>query len=291
MKTPFLVLFLVSTPLVFSGEEPRVINDIEITRDFKKQLGEFGDKGIYPTRNALGEETAKASGKISFDLNSSKPAENAADAVYLIGSVYKCDKCDDWHLGGIATAWALDASGVLVTNAHVISKGRGSVMGVMDWDGNAYPVTEVVAADIAADIAIFRVEGEGMATLPLASAAEVGSRVRVISHPQQRFFMETFGDVSRYFRRPARSGRAASTWMNITADYAKGSSGGPVLDSEGSVVGMVASTISVYFNSPKSAPKPTPKATLQMVVKNAIPVSAIAAMVTPSKATAPPVAQ
>ena len=62
--------------------------------------------------------------------------------------------------------------------------------------------------------------------------------------------------------------------MSITADYAKGSSGGPVVDDAGHVVGMVSTTESIYYGSRANDPK-DPKGPLQMVVKNCVPVEAI----------------
>ena len=59
--------------------------------------------------------------------------------------------------------------------------------------------------------------------------------------------------------------------MSITADYAKGSSGGPVLNPAGEVVGMVSSTQSIYYESDNGQPK----GPLQMVVKNCVPVDAV----------------
>ena len=35
--------------------------------------------------------------------------------------------------------------------------------------------------------------------------------------------------------------------MNVTADYAKGSSGGPIFNNRGDVVGLVANTVSIPY--------------------------------------------
>ena len=58
--------------------------------------------------------------------------------------------------------------------------------------------------------------------------------------------------------------------MSVTADFAKGSSGAPILDLNGNVVGMVASTKSVYYDEENGLQKD-----LQMVMKNCVPAKCI----------------
>jgi S1-C subfamily serine protease len=80
--------------------------------------------------------------------------------------------------------------------------------------------------------------------------------------------------VARYLMAPTLDGKKQKTAMSITADYAKGSSGGPALDASGAVVGIASSTQSIYYGSEKPEQGP-----LQMVVKNCVPVAALRAMV------------
>ncbi len=167
---------------------------------------------------------------------------------------------------GAASAFVISADGVFVTNYHVIDKAGCDAMVAMTREGKVYGVREILAADKAADCAIGRLDvgADRLTPLPLSPAA-VGADVFVISHPDNHFYYMTRWIVARY-----AIGRAAGT-MEITADYAHGSSGGAVLDATGTAVGMVASTHSVYYNKDNSPAN----SSLQMVVKQCVPASAI----------------
>jgi len=65
--------------------------------------------------------------------------------------------------------------------------------------------------------------------------------------------------------------------MQITADFAKGPSGSGVFDHEGKLVGLVASTNSIYYDT-----KDEVDSNLQMVVKVTAPVRAIRELLAPA---------
>lgn len=265
------VLFLAAS--VSLSASPMVVNDAKLLAALEKGVGAFAEEGELPSADDLAKAMEDLPERLEEPVKLPQAgAAEPAEAVFVIGSVYKCGKCDRWHPGGVATAWALSADGLMVTNFHVIENAKGGAMAVLDHTGKPYPVTEVLAGNREADVALFRVRAENLPTLSLGEPAKIGDKVHVISHPNRRFFMHTFGEVARYHLRPARKDRKASTWMSITADYAKGSSGGPVLNADGAVVGMVASTQSIYYESDNGQPK----GPLQMVVKNCVPVAAIA---------------
>jgi len=280
MLRPFYLLLAFLSIPVLSPAAPPVIDDGHLIRSFQTGVGAFaGTEGIPDAADI--SKTAKSAPRCehAIDLGQKTAAtsdyEELTKSVFLVGTVYKCDKCDQWHAGGIATAWCVSEDGLMATNAHVLQNAKGAAMGICDREGKCYPVTTVVAVDPAADVALFRVKGEGFRPMPLAKAASIGDKVRVISHPDRRYFSHTSGEVSRYYLQPARGDKKVSTWMTITADYAKGSSGGPVFNNDGEVVGMVSSTQSIYYDSDDG----TPKGPVQMVIKNCVPVDAIRALV------------
>ncbi|MDB9742047.1 serine protease [Akkermansiaceae bacterium] len=265
----------------FASANPTIIDDRSLYTNYEKKMQVLVDEGLTPKI----EELKASLEKLPTTVDSSKltklatsSPENREDSVFIISSVFDCGKCDRWHMGSVATAWALSNDGLMVTNHHVFAGAYGEIMGVSDVHGNIYPVIEILAGNKNADICIFRVKGEGFKPLALAAVektAPLGTDVHLIAHPNKRFFTHTFGKVSRYFQLRKSKDFGASKWMSITADFAKGSSGGPVMNKEGEVLGIVAFTNSIYHeSSPNSKSKDKSKA-LQMVVKSCVPVAAI----------------
>lgn len=252
---------------------PPIMHDAKLAKKFVDGVGELADAGSYPKASDLVEALKKAPDSVKLDDSAfGEPGEEPSKSVYMIGGVYKCGKCEKWHNSGNATAWALTTSGIMVTNHHVIANSKGDVMAVMDQEGNCHAVTEVLAACENSDYAIIRVNATGLTPLALSEPAAVGTKVTVISHPRGRYYTHTFGHISRYYYNQRTRGGVEVPFMGITADYAKGSSGGPVIDYEGRVVGMVSSTTSLYTERSKNK---EPQGMLQMVTKNCVPVLAI----------------
>jgi len=187
--------------------------------------------------------------------------EAVVPAVVVIGSIYKCNSCSDWHLGGMASGWLLADNGLVVTNHHVFGEDGDHRFGVMTADGEVFAVTAILAADRAGDAAVAQIDTRGrkLPAVGVGPRPACGEAVTVISHPAGRFYSLTKGIVSRYHRQqdepavattrgPAvgKGDKAAADpiWMSVTADFAVGSSGGPVFNADGEVVGMVSRTFS-----------------------------------------------
>ena len=199
----------------------------------------------------------------------------AADATVIVAGLYKCDRCNNWHTSN-ASGFFISADGLLVTNYHVVENEDRRAMVVATRDGRVFPVTKILAGNEAADVAIVKVEpvdAEGkpatFAALPLADGSRVGESAYAISHPDGRYWTFTEGMVSRRY-----TGHRGANWITITADYARGSSGGPVVNDRGQVIGIVASTSSVYYSTENGRQE-----NLQMVWKQCVPVEAVRALI------------
>lgn len=205
----------------------------------------------------------------------------------IVGHYYKCKECGEWHFSG-ASGFCIDDHGGVATCAHVIapddSMGEAFLV-VADLRGNVWPVQKVAAAAAVPDVCVLQTSERGTVPLPLRASVRTGEAVWCLSHPDHQFGFFSAGLVARRYllreSEPAKTdekhtkpdlSRPATAWLNVTCDFAKGSSGAPVVDAAGNVVGIAQSTSTVVYD--ESA---TPVDT-QMVFKNAAPAAALQAL-------------
>jgi serine protease Do len=278
-----------------ASAKPVVIDDQKIAQALYQALKKAADQKELPTADQLAVAANKSNyfkPKVPLPMALQTSRGNGYNelsrSVYLVMSIFKCGKCSQWHQGTVATAWCLGEDGLMVTNAHVFRNAKGGAMGVGDREGNCHTVTDLLGIDVAADIAIFRVKASGLPRLALGQAAEVGIPVTAITNPSGNFYFHSSGTVARYFQRreKLKDSSKMTTWMSVTADYAKGSSGGPVFNAAGEVVGMVSTTSSIYTGTGTGTADKAPSGNLQMVVKSCVPVDSIHGLFAAEKAEA-----
>jgi S1-C subfamily serine protease len=143
---------------------------------------------------------------------------------------------------GIGDRWGR-GSGVIVgegrvlTNAHNV---RGDSVTVAFSDGRTADGT-VAGIDADGDLAVITVESGGAPTVQWGpgEGPALGGAVFALANPGGRGLRVTFGVVSgteRSFRGPR--GRRIAGSIEHTAPLARGSSGGPVVDAEGRLLGL-----------------------------------------------------
>jgi S1-C subfamily serine protease len=267
-------LFVSGFTFSFLLAEQKYFNDFQLRSNFQIGLEKLLDGNQSVSLVELKKQlNQKHSGVEIGDnpvstVSPSKLYDQISKSVLVIGRLYNCGKCSKWHTS-TASAFVISRDGIIVTNHHVLENDDGEILGAMDYKGNVYSIEKVLAANEEDDLAILKLRNAELTPMALGKPANVGSDVWVISHPDRKMYMMTKGMVSRYNmimdknRKPGRR-------MSITADYAKGSSGAPVFNRKGQVVGVVSSTNSIYYNIVNGK-----KENLQMVVKNCIPVESI----------------
>ena len=152
---------------------------------------------------------------------------------------------------GTGSGFALGDPAMLVTASHVIVN-MDHMVAYRD-DGTSFEVERVVEVDEDADIAVCALpEDAGLPPLRAADEAPLrGARVVVIESQFGLTNHVTKGDVC------GRWGTGTVDWLLFSAPVSGGSSGGPVLDDTGRVVGMVMGTYEKGQNLNLAAPTET----------------------------------
>jgi serine protease Do len=144
---------------------------------------------------------------------------------------------------GIGQRWGVGSgvvidSGQVLTNAHNL---RGEEVTVTFSDGRT-ATGKPAGVDLDGDLAVVSVDTGDVKALQWASngaARDLGSFVFAMSNPGGRGLRVTFGVITgteRSFRGPR--GRRIAGSLEHTAPLLPGSSGGPVVDSSGALLGL-----------------------------------------------------
>jgi serine protease Do len=205
-------------------------------------------------------------------LSSEELYRENKEAVLVTGFLHKCRKCSKMHMKAFASGFLISSDGVMVTNYHVLDQDNDGVFGAMTYRGDVYPVVEVLAANKVADIAIVKLDASKLPCLAMTPENPIGSRVWVISNPAKQFYTFSEGMVSG--RTVNHAEGESSKRFSITADYGGGSSGAPVFESCGNVVGMVCSTQVVTTEATPHS-YPIQLGYPQMVINRCIPAELI----------------
>jgi S1-C subfamily serine protease len=134
----------------------------------------------------------------------------------------------------LGSGFIVSTDGMIVTNFHVIQNAHSAVAKLAD--GSFMPVEGVAAVDADKDLAVLKVNGKGLPSLKLTSIARlhVGDHVVAIGSP-----LGFEGTVSDGIVSALRTEAPGKNWIQTTAPVSHGNSGGPLLDMDGGVIGVI----------------------------------------------------
>ena len=150
--------------------------------------------------------------------------------------------------GGVGSGFVLNGEGEIATNAHVVTQGEGDAVKearevyVAFADGNQVEA-EIVGADPNADIALLKIDPEGLTLRPLplgdSAGVEVGEPVAAIGSPfgeRQSLSVGVISAVDRSIE--SLTDFRISGAFQTDAAINPGNSGGPLVDGDGRVIGI-----------------------------------------------------
>jgi hypothetical protein len=127
--------------------------------------------------------------------------------------------------------------GVVVTNHHVLKKARGGYARIVGQN-RKYDIRGMVGINSKMDLALLSIKGAKAPSLKLGKSSEVvvGDEVYAVGNP-----LGLEGTFSRGIVSGIRQ-IGEETLFQITAPISPGSSGGPILDTRGKVIGVAVAT-------------------------------------------------
>lgn len=154
---------------------------------------------------------------------------------------------------GLGAGFVVSADGLIATNLHVIGDARPITVQLAD--GAKHEVVSVHASDRSHDLALVKIDAKNLKPLPLADsdAVKVGQAIAALGHPQGLEHSVVAGVLS------GKRDVEGIPMLQIAMPIEQGNSGGPVLDQQGRVVGVVTMkslvTANLGFAVPSNALK------------------------------------
>jgi S1-C subfamily serine protease len=262
-----------TTPIL----EDKPIKNSKFTNDFTQKASALLSKNKFVPFDVLqGQKLKNIEENSNIIVSSNTPTKMNGNQIYFylkertlaIGRAY------DAPYGGIALSMAsgyvIHEDGVIVTNYHVIEvmkNMKSKALFVSDAASNVYPITGILSSSQTNDLAILKIDtkGEKIKSIPFAAEELVGENIYMMGHPFNNYFYMENGIIANKYI----SDRDDGVKIAITAEFGQGASGGPVVNENGQLVGMVSATMMEYVNGSRE------HGALQFIVKEVVPVSVI----------------
>jgi len=193
------------------------------------------NNAVNPKGNATIEQ-ALLIFKSSYDsftktlLSPSQVAEIAGKAVVHIKTFDKSGQPL-----GTGSGFIVEESGKVVTNFHVISGAYSAV--VKTISGTEYPAQYVLGYDIQRDVAVLKINGNQLPTLPLGNSDSIvqGEEILTIGSP-----IGLENTISNGLISSKKRILEGNNYIQISAPISHGSSGGALLNYFGDVIGITS---------------------------------------------------
>ena len=146
------------------------------------------------------------------------------------------------------SGFVITQDGYIVTNQHVVS-GASSV-NVTLYNGDTYPAT-VVGGDSDYDVAVLKIEANGLQAVTLGKSADVnvGDTVMAIGNPLGELTFSMSQGIVSCCDRAINVDGTPFNMIQVDASINPGNSGGPLMNLYGEVVGIVSAKYSSYSDT------------------------------------------
>ena len=218
----------------------------------------FGGAILAQNSSRTGKTTVQQSNRTAATVSVKKvdgqtlmsPAEVYASTVNSVVSI-NCSAVSTNIFGqqtesaSSGSGFIYTADGYIVTNHHVVADADEGTVVVQFYSGEEYPAA-IVGTDSMNDIALLKIEAEGLQTVTVGDSdeVEVGETVEAIGNPLGDLtFTMTAGYISALDREIDTDGTVINM-LQTDAAINSGNSGGPLFDMNGNIIGVTTAKVS-----------------------------------------------
>lgn len=177
------------------------------------------------------DDTPDPVSAIPIEYSVADLAEIAGGSIVYIEAKESTDSYYPWFGSG----FVVRSDGVIVTNYHVMD---GANVALVEVGGQVYEDVQVLAANEEWDLAILKIDASNLTALALAGSIDdvrLGEQVIAMGNPEGLKRTVSDGIISTVYR---RLDGFNYDHIQTTAPISKGSSGGPLLNMRGEVIGV-----------------------------------------------------
>ena len=168
-KTIILILIVLLNNEILKGQTI-FTDDYKIAQELKRQLQELAQDSKNVSYADLQAQLKDKSCKLQLKNKAKNKKLKKADlfkqikkSTFIIGKLFKQENSGKEFVYK-ASCFAIHENGIFVTNHHVFEDNKFgySSLGIIDDKGNFYRVKEIIASSNMDDLAIFKIEANGI---------------------------------------------------------------------------------------------------------------------------------
>lgn len=173
---------------------------------------------------------------ISFEKSPTVIFEEVSPAVVVITVMTSLNTMSQ------GSGFIVSENGLIATNFHILANGSGNTIRVRLKDGSNFSVEKIIEADRSRDICVLKINADNLAVVSLGDSNKLipGDKVFAIGAPEGLEYSISDGLFSSERKITELGG--FNSFLQVSVPFSEGSSGGPLLNSKGEVVGMTSYT-------------------------------------------------